>query len=140
VGTAGNPTKRKMIEKAFFSAFDPKFYKLGMNAHFMEILAKIQYPEARFLAEQLQERNKRARHFDTNDFEGNIAYRRIEPGIADREIFHAQQLNKLGLLHNRNHTRSRETYLLLPIAEDFVEFVWDNSFFDDSQNGNVSSE
>lgn len=94
-----------------------------MNAHFLGVLARIQYPEARFLAESVQS-------IDLSKFQGqerqvNLNARRITLSVADREVFFARQLVNLELFHaTGSKDFTREVYYILPVADSFVEFVW----------------
>ncbi len=100
-----------MIEKAFFGSFSPQFYAEGVSIHFLEILDRIQYPDARLLA--------------TLVFGGG---KQAKIDIASMDYFYANNLSKLGLLVPRSSNSNFSTFQILAIASQFIEFAWPDEY------------
>lgn len=108
---AGGHGKRKILWNAFFSSFDPKFFKDGMATHLWRLAKELEYPELRFLRDYREwERNPKGR--DTH---------------APKDDFLIRELMRLGLLVE--HRTGRSDHRTTSIVDRLMEFVWDESMW-----------
>lgn len=108
--SSGHHGKRRVLWNAFFSSFDPTFYKDGMAQHLWQIAKELSYPEAALLARVVQ----------------HAAWMRLQgsPKIPV-ERWLAERLVSAGLA-SFDAPRSQTSVIATELGHALKQFVWDD--------------